>query len=153
MKKNTKTVDTDAADFQAACVKFKAAVVKVLRGYNAKAEKDYDAYILNTPAGDLSVEVRGSSIFQRFTDAQAGRLYSGWSNEFSGLWNYHESNEEVLKTPEKAMLAWQHDIDQLMSIPYGWEDFKVRLERWLEAGKCPSGYCPIPGTTLCERIG
>ena len=130
----TRPIRRDTQRYKAAMAQYVASVVAVLKRYNA--EEDPDAsyrYILNTPAGRLRVHVADASIFQRFDDVEMGRLASAAvAHECnpSGKWNFGETEREILANPIEAMGYWERCIDKLMSIPYGWEPFSVRLERW-----------------------
>ena len=134
----TRPVRTDTKKFQAAADKYIAAIVAVLKRYNATKTPDacYE-YTLNTPAGILRVSPSTVHIAQIFDDVKAGTLASaavGHScNEWSGKWNYGDTNRDILADPIGAMKYWEGCIDRLMSIPYGWEPFSVRLERWRES--------------------
>ena len=130
----THPVRTDSKKFKAAMARHFAAILAVLKRYNATEDPDATyRYTLNTPAGSLRVHVSETSIFQRFDDVEMGRLASAAvSHECnpSGKWNFGETEREILANPIEAMGYWERCIDKLMSIPYGWEPFSVRLERW-----------------------
>ena len=130
----TRPIRTDSKKFKAAMARHIAAILAVLKRYNATEDPDATyRYTLNTPAGSLRVHVSETSIFQRFDDLEMGRLASAAvAHECnpSGKWNYGETYREILADPIGAMKYWEGCIDRLMSIPYGWQSFAERLAAW-----------------------
>jgi hypothetical protein len=133
----TRPVRTDSKKFKAAMARHIAAILAVLKRYNAAEDPDATyRYTLNTPAGSLRVHVSETSVFQRFDDLEMGRLASAaiaHDCNPSGKWNFGETEREILANPIEAMGYWERCIDRLMSIAYGWEPFSVRLQRWRES--------------------
>ena len=96
-----------------------------------------NAFLLQTPAGPLSITVYGDWIAQRFDDVEAGSLFTrqccgAASNPYSGKWNFHFPGKEVLRKDCESY--WRFCIGELMSIPFP-KPFAERLESYLEALK------------------
>jgi hypothetical protein len=87
-------------------------------------------YILKTPIGPLHICIFDSWVACRFEDIRAATVFTkGVSNEFTGKWNWHYSNDPVTLNNGLIIGNFVHAIERLLEYQPTKEDVLIPTKR------------------------